>query len=359
MKKIAYIELDTHAEILLNFKDCLQDSTNFTVDFYVSQKIASIIGNDNNIHICTEKNIVQLLQLEKYDLIILGTVHRYFSTFLEITEKFRTAVIIHNTNFSTISKGKIINSLFIKDFIYRLKLLWKEGLYSASKVYQKSQYLLLLDEKIFEKTQNYLLTERKKEKRAFYLPVFINEFSQPEKSDLTIIVIPGTVSQKRRDYQHLFSFIKNSKSQQQFHFIFLGKASGTELQELKDLKNNLPKNISIEFFKEKVSSTIFEECMLKADVLWCPIQPKTEFLSQEEIYGETKMTGNLGDAIKYGKPAIFPTHYKNNYPFIFEEEKDVFKQFSNLKNFQFNFQENFNKEKINNEIERVLLVMIG
>jgi hypothetical protein len=45
--------------------------------------------------------------------------------------------------------------------------------------------------------------------------------------------------------------------------------------------------------------------MQKADVLWCPIQQKTMFFSQEEIYGKTKMTGNLGDAIKFGKQAVF------------------------------------------------------
>jgi hypothetical protein len=47
-----------------------------------------------------------------------------------------------------------------------------------------------------------------------------------------------------------------------------------------------------------VPQNVFDDYMQKADILWCPIQQETEFFSQKEIYGVTKMSGNIGDAIK-------------------------------------------------------------
>jgi hypothetical protein len=76
--------------------------------------------------------------------VIIGTVHRYFNTFLAITKKYNTAVITHNLNFTKASKFDL-KSIFKGDIIYRLKLWWKEGLFYSS-VYQKSKSLLVLDE---------------------------------------------------------------------------------------------------------------------------------------------------------------------------------------------------------------------
>jgi hypothetical protein len=81
------------------------------------------------------------------------------------------------------------------------------------------------------------------------------------------------------------------------------------------------KYINITYFSERVSQADFEDWMQKTDVLWCPIQQKTTFFSQEEIYGKTKMTGNLGDAIKFGKQAVFPSNYASKLDFIVPEQK--------------------------------------
>jgi hypothetical protein len=44
LKKIAYIELDTHAEIALNFMELMNDSKEFSVDYYFSEKILKTLG---------------------------------------------------------------------------------------------------------------------------------------------------------------------------------------------------------------------------------------------------------------------------------------------------------------------------
>lgn len=342
MKNIAYIEIDTHAEIAQDFMDLMQDSKAFSVDYYLSEKIKNQIQeNGNVVHQSDSSMIMDQLSTKNYDLIIIGTVHRYFNTFLAIGEKYNTSVIIHNLNFSKISKSDLIKNIFKNDLIYRLKLWWKEGLFYADKTYAKAKHHLVLDRE---------LSSDKLE----FLPLFYTKSVDKSRDKIFTIVIPGGVSQKRRDYKKVFDIIRNLKTEDQFTFVFLGKAKGHELKDLENLDKNLPENIKTIYFSERVSPEIFDQWMRKADVLWCPIREEAEFFSNKEIYGETKMTGNLGDAIKYGKPAVFPKNYSSKLKFIIREEDNVIEQFLKLKDSAFDFQKDFSKDKILNDIENVL-----
>ena len=347
MRTIAYIEIDTHAEIAQAFMEIIQDSREFTVDYYFSKKIKDqIIDNGETIFLSDSSLILDQLKSKRYDLIIIGTVHRYFNTFQTIMERYNSAMIVHNLNFSKISKINLIKSVFKEDIIYRLKLWWKESLIHSSKIYHTARSLLVLD-------QEMALGQYK------YLPVFYTKvFDKAENKDL-IIVIPGGVSQKRRDYEHVFSIIKNVKVSENYTFIFLGKAKNHELKQLKTLSENLPGNITIKYFSDRVSSNDFETWMRKADVLWCPIQQKTEFFGQKEIYGVTKMTGNLGDAIKYGKMAVFPRGFSSKLDFIVSEKENIFEQFEELKNSRFDFQKNYGKTIVLRKLEQVLSDLVS
>jgi ribosomal protein L18E len=349
LKKIAYIELDTHAEIAGNFMELTEDSKEFKVGFYLSEKILVQLNLKENESIfkSSSDKILQQLSKEKYDLIIIGTVHRNFNIYLKIVENYKTAVICHNLNFCEISKWNLFQNIFKQDFQYRLKSLLKESLLSAPKVFEKANHLMVLDESLVkEKYKN--------------LPISFYKFNQNRtENQEKIIVIPGSVSQERRDYLKIIKVISGLKTSSEFNFVFFGKATGKELIWIKDLNNKLPKNIRLNYSTEKVSQKKFEENMISADLLWCPIQEKTEFFSQLEFYGKTKMSGNIGDAIKYGKTAIFPKHYQTSKPFIIKEETDFERQILSLKeNNRFNFQENFNKEKVRKDLENVLNTLI-
>ena len=357
MKKIAYIELDTHAEIALNFMELMNDSKAFSVDYYFSEKILRFFGytqNDKlpeNIKKVTPENLFQQLSKVNYDLIIIGTVHRYFNVFEKITEKFNTSIICHNLNFVKASNFDLLNSIFKEDFQFRLKLLLKEGLLKKSKVYQKAKNLLVLD-RGFENFVRKPLVYAQPDKYKF-LPIFYTKFSEKSDNPIFTIVIPGAVSQKRRDYERVL------KSIIKFHFpfeiIFLGKASGKELEMLQDFEKSKPENISIKYFTEKVPQDIFDDYMQKADILWCPIQQETEFFSQKEIYGFTKMSGNIGDAIKYGKSAIFPENYPSNYSFIIPEKGSLGDFLFTKKDVDFS---EFSKEKVLQELEKTIFALL-
>ena len=348
MKKIAYIELDTHAEIAGNFMELMQDSKAFKVDYYFSQRILSQLDLDENQSIfrSSANKVLNQLSLINYQLIIIGTVHRNFNIYLKIVEKYNSSIICHNLNFCTISKLTLFQNIFKQDLTYRLKLLLKEGLLSAAKVYEKANQLLVLDESLVQK-------------RFRFLPLFYTKFKQKSSSNSEkTIVIPGNVSQERRDYLKIIKIISELKTTSKFQFIFLGKAQGKELDWIKNLEKKLSKNIMLKYFTEKVSKEEFDENMLRVDLLWCPIQEKTEFFSQAEFYGITKMSGNIGDAIKYGKTAIFPKHYQTLKPFIIVEETDFEEQVLNLKEENtFDFHNNFSKEKVQENLEKVLQVL--
>ena len=345
MKKIAYIELDTHAEIALNFMELMNDSKVFSVDYYFSEKILKTLGlqETENIKKVTPENLIQQLSTDNYQLIIIGTVHRYFNVFEKIAEKFNTSIICHNLNFVKASNFDLLSSIFKEDFQYRLKLLLKEGLLRKSNVYKKAKNLLVLD-RGFDSAQP---------DKYKFLPIFYTKFSEKSENETYTIVIPGAVSQKRRDYERVLKSIKNFRFPSEI--IFLGKASGKELEMLQNFEQTKPENISIKYFTEKVPQDIFDDYMQKADVLWCPIQQETEFFSQKEIYGFTKMSGNIGDAVKFGKLAVFPENYPSKYSFIIPEKGSLGDFLFTKKDVDFS---EFSKEKVLQELEKTIFALL-
>ncbi|MDW9382575.1 hypothetical protein [Chryseobacterium sp. JV558] len=342
MKKIAYIEIDTHAEIAQAFMDVMEGSQDFAIDYYFSKKIKDQINYSNEaVFLSDSSMILDQLKGKGYDLVIIGTVHRYFNTFLAITKKYNTAIITHNLNFTKASKLDLMKSVFKGDIIFRLKLWLKEGLFYKTKVYQTSRSLFVLDEA--------LISERYQ-----FLPLFYTrDFDKIRNEDL-VVVIPGGVSQKRRDYAYILETIQKLNTDKSYTFVFLGKAKGHELRQLEQLSAKQPGNIEIIYFSERVSSEEFNKWMQKADILWCPIQKDTEFFSMKETYGLTKMTGNLGDAIKYGKLVIFPKDYRSNLKFILPEEENILTQWERLAGIDFDFQIKYSKKEILKDLENRL-----
>lgn len=305
LPRIAYIEIDTHAEIVRNFRELVSNTHNFIVDYYLSEKIITLLGTEPSVHLIRSDSSVLLKQLasKKYDLVIIGTAHRYFGLFYTIAKKYKTAIICHNLNF--IKSKHILFSIkfWKKDFFFKLKLLLKEKIFLREKLYKRAAHHLVLDANL--ESTNFS-----------FLPLFYNKFPPALPQGKHTIVIPGTVEQQRRDYKHIISLLPYLSHAR---VIFLGKAGRKELPWLQEAERLFPK-VDLVFFEEKVSQSEFDYWMKKAHFLWCPIQEKTFFMGVEECYGVTKMSGNIGDAITYGKAAIFPEAYFGKYPFVYTEQ---------------------------------------
>lgn len=336
MKKIAYIELNTHAEIAHHFMKLMSESECFEVDYYFSEKIIRQLEVSENHQIIkvSHQNLLSKLSEKNYSFIIIGTAHRYFNLFEKIIDKTPTYIITHNLNFSKISPFNLIKNTLKKDVIFRIKLWLKEGLLKVPNVYKKAKGLLVLDENLSSHQYQ-------------FLPIFYKEFDSKNRDDIFRIIIPGAVSQKRRDYRFLLAQLEYFTSKMEI--VFLGKAEGEELNWLKSFKNEY---LNLIYFTEKIPQSIFNEWMNKADLLWCPIQKETEFFSQKEIYGFTKMTGNIGDAIKYGLSAIFPAEYQH-YPFVIVQNNDIETLIKNHNN-DFDFDKMYSKESVSKRLHKIL-----
>ena len=343
--RIAYIELDTHAEVLNQFYELTKNSTTFDVDFYVSDKINKLVRNQDFEPIVTDANkIIRLLNGQDYDLVIIGTVHRYFKTFLKIVRAFSTAVLVHNLNFAKSESADLLKAVPLDDSTYRTKLLLLEGLLSVPKVYTECDYQLVLDENMSDD-------------KHLFLPLYYLKNTSKTRNPIPKVVIPGAVSQNRRDYNKVIQVLQKAK--QPLDVYFLGKAEGEELKAIQALvaKPNLP--LKLHFYTQKLSNSEFQKILSKADVLWCPIQTKTSFFSLEEIYGKTKSSGNLGDAITFGKKAIFPKSYTSHYPFIVKEADDILAQLNDvLMDTDYDFEKNYSYQNIQKKLEDTLVQMI-
>ena len=117
--------------------------------------------------------------------------------------------------------------------------------------------------------------------------------------------------------------------------------------------NKIHQSVNIKYFKEKVVQDEFDQWMSKADLLYCPVKTESEFFSVKEIYGKTKISGNIGDAIKYGKPAILPSTYRSDLKFIIEEKTDLQSQFIDVKNGTYDFS-SYSQNKISDRLKQIL-----
>lgn len=328
-KSIAYIELDTHPEIATRFLELMGVSENFEVDFYVSDKIAKALPNLDQIKviITQPKTLLEQLSRQHYDVVIIGTVHRYFNVFYEVVKRYKTGIITHNLNFVEAKNSQLFHAIFKKETRYRLKLALREGLFLKSKVYQKAQQLWVLDRDL-EHTHYQ------------YLPLFFAKAHQPTiKNEAFTIIIPGSVDQHRRDYQAVIHQLKTHQGIP-LTIVFLGQAKGQELGWIKALECAFHPSLKLIYFNEKVEAALFDEWMARADVLWCPIQKQTEFMSIPETYGRTKMSGNIGDAVTYQKPIVLS---KNLAEVLDIKSAKVYKN------------EDYSRSKVLKQLENVLL----
>jgi hypothetical protein len=137
------------------------------------------------------------------------------------------------------------------------------------------------------------------------------------------VVVPGTVAQSRRDYEHIIAQLQAYDGPKSFEICFLGQASADWVARFEALKLEISPKISLKYFDQKVSPEDFAQHMQSAHVLWCPIQNRTQFMGVAERYGHSKYSGNIGDAITYGQWAVFPSGFEGDYPFVIKTD-DLF-----------------------------------
>ncbi|WP_128331361.1 hypothetical protein [Apibacter sp. HY039] len=308
--KIAILEFETHTHLLLQWNALLQNS-GIDYHFYISSSISCLIPEipDSLKTVLEVKDYPQLSDfLADNDLIIFNTLHRNFQKFNFLFKEKNTQILVHNGNFFFNSR-KPDWKLFLKVKnlhlqYYYLKLIFKENIYFTKKIICEAKAYAFLNENI----KQHFSTD---EKKYITLPLIYNKFNvEPSEQNKINIVIPGEVSQSRRNYQLVFKLLKYLSPKQIMKFTFLGKISDQSmLQSLHLLKKNRNNSVEISYFRERIPQSEFDLTMNESHFVLCPLHKETQFYLQKEIYGQTKASGNEADCISYGKIGIFPQHY--------------------------------------------------
>jgi hypothetical protein len=125
--------------------------------------------------------------------------------------------------------------------------------------------------------------------------------------------VVGGIDPRRRDYGGLLEALKNAvpKLQRPLKLCLLGRPRGAFGQRiLADYRALEDERFSVDAFEGFVPQEQFEVRIAETDFLFIPALENTRYTIWRESYGKTKISGNVYDMIRYGKPALLPEHYR-------------------------------------------------
>ncbi|RYZ62743.1 MAG: hypothetical protein EOO14_01370 [Chitinophagaceae bacterium] len=243
--------------------------------------------------------IYQYCRKRKVNVLWLGTVayhYLLFGTLCCLLRKTKTILTIHDAN-----------SFFEP----------KPGLQLRSSLNFMGKRLLAKSVNGFStlltSTKTYIENKYKPRRPISCIPgSFFNGMSGPREKDMSplVIVIPGSVDTKRRDFAQLFEMSKQWHSQnKKLEIILLGGARDTAsrsvLEQLK--KMSTPALTFITYQEAHISQEEYDRQLERCDFVYAPLQKTfAEESALPEQYGYTKSSGCFFDAVRFGKPLLLP-----------------------------------------------------
>lgn len=325
-KKIAIIELETHSALLEQWYLLLKEMLLVDFHFFVHQKVSDKLTAIPVKYVTLVENAAAIeLKIPSFDVVIVNTFHRNFEEYKSIFAQKPTLIVVHNLNFSLFFKSIDFDNFWLEKqrFVYYLKLYLSEKVNSKRKTILESSRFGVLSQSLLDaiQSENELLADQSEVIQLNYC-----KKSEYTASEAIKIVMPGNVSNKRKDIKLLFEILPKLKPESKLHFVFLGKPESTKIaNQIEFLKQNCNKNITITYYAEFIPWQEYSTVISDAHLLLCPIKNKTSFYWVNEIYGKTKVSGAEADCIYNGKIGLFPTtypkmHWHNLY---YENGKDL------------------------------------
>lgn len=141
---------------------------------------------------------------------------------------------------------------------------------------------------------------------------FFTGITKPFPNDINslVMVVPGSVDTKRRNYTSLFALAEQWQSQnRKLEVILLGgardAAARSILQQLDKLSTPALK-FTI-YSQAHISQEEYDRQLTRCDFVFAPLQEKfAEDSALPEQYGLTKSSGCFFDAVRFGKPLLLP-----------------------------------------------------
>lgn len=307
-KKIAFIEMETHSALLEQWYLMLKEMSSVDFYFFVHKKVNKKINSIPKGKITVVENVSEI-DFGIFDGAVVNTLHRNFEEYTSVFAQKPTLTLIHNLNFSLFFKSIDFNNLWLEKlrFAYYLKLYLSEKVNSKRKAILESGRFGVLSQSLLEtiQSENGLVAQQSEVIQLNYC-----KKSEYTASEIIKIVMPGNVSNKRKDIKLLFEILPKLKPESKLHFVFLGKPESAKIaNQIEFLKQNCDENITITYYSEFIPWQEYSAVISDAHLLLCPIKNKTSFYWVNEIYGKTKVSGAEADCIYNGKIGLFPTTY--------------------------------------------------
>lgn len=282
--------------------------------YFDVRKNCEVVLKKENENVFSFLKRVENICNEKIDLLFVTTIHEVFSDlicYINFNPKSKMILNVHHAN--AWLKPKLVFK--IKHPIKSIDTNLSSALINKF-IFPKFDAISVT----YRPMRNYILNTTNYNKEIFVLPTTFYEseiykkISYKQKENIKLrIVMPGLVQEHRKDYSVVLPVFKNLFKQYNDQLALdvpgmpVGRYGKRIYKTLKQLKN-WGYNVSI--FKDVVPDDLFDEILLKSDIILAPIRIDSRGDSEiEEKYGLTVNSGNVYDAIRFAKPIIVPSEF--------------------------------------------------
>lgn len=255
--------------------------------------------------------------LNGVDLLILNTVSRWEFMFLELrcpTYAYFYSLRFWFKDLNTVAG--FFKNIFQVNYLNLLSWLptrWHANPYFGIVI--RKMILKKIDGIIVEYPPfiDYLKNKYEVERPIYFIPKRTYDSSSTKRFNQKLVfVIPGMISELRRDYDLVIDAFENIPKdiRSKIKLIVLGKPiKKFGIRIIERLKKLDESDIEVKYFTKFISHEEFSDCLLESDLIISPITLDYRSGVIHEKFTYTKGTGTFPDMIRYAKPTIVPECY--------------------------------------------------
>lgn len=362
-KRIAFIEMETHSALLEQWYLLVREMSSIDFHFFVSAKVYSKLTAIPSECLTVIPSVTQI-NFSAYDAFVVNTLHRNFEEYKKLFAEKPVLCLVHNLNFSLFFKGINWTNIWQEKerLIYFLKLYLNEKVASKRKLILGAKYFGVISASALETIKKESVFSNK----SWLISMNYCQNVIFPSGETIQIVIPGNVSNKRKDIAMVFRMMTHLQPEHPLHFTFLGKPENeTILDQLEVLKTSCHPNITVTHYHQFIPWEEYTKVIEQAHLLLCPIKQETSFYWVDEVYGSTKVSGAEADCIFNGKIGIFPSTYPkmdwHNWTYQGESDLTALLQYVSIEMLQMEYEklqpftEKYTFVNVKNEMEQQLL----
>jgi hypothetical protein len=256
--------------------------------------------------------------LAALDVLILNTVHRHAAAYADLRLEVLTILRVHNVHYEMnrrcpFSPRSLIGATGADlRYLARLYLLerdWRHARRLAARVH----FVSFVDPALEAYARARGIVDPGRVFPPLPLQVPEPRFRKPAPGSPLRVTIPGAVDLRRKDYLLVARALRRVAPalSAPFELVFLGApgpGARRVTEPLEGLSRRHPR-FSFASFPGRVSQDAFDAVMTGTDLLLAPIHRIHYFKGCREVYGRSKISGSLLDAVRFLKPCILPEHY--------------------------------------------------